>query len=416
MGHVMEESGVDAEVRPVRYATRQPIFANEGAIVGYKLHFRTDVVSHFSVADLEDDVEEGIQLSTLLSLDILCDHRLAFIGCNRNVLLQHVLALLPPDKVVAEIEPTVAADDAIYQECCDLKKAGFRIALADYSDDDPRESIAHLADFICFDLHRSSVEEIRSIIGPDRWRTSGLVATNVDTREDGEIARKLGFQFFQGSHFRKPESLRTRSAQSNRIVYLRLLQAVCQPDLDWPLIEELVKSDATIYYRFMRFANSAASGCRSEIRSVCQALGWLGDDEIRRWCRLSGMFQMSHGRPGDLMISALVRARFAELLGSVFPHNNVDVFLLGLLTLMDTILEIPIGAIIEGLPLDGPSRAFLLDHDGSLRPFFELVFAVETGAWDSVDKLCKEFRIRESFAAECYSKALAWAQAITDSI
>ncbi len=412
----MQDSCVDMEVRPVRYATRKPIFANEGTIIGYRLLFRTDVVSHFSNSDSEDNVEEAIELSTLLSLDTLCDHRMAFIGCNRNGLLQHVLALLPPDKVVAEIEPTVTADDAIYQECCELKKAGYRIALADYSDRDPREPIASLADFIFIDLHRNSLEEIQSIIGSIRWQTSRLVATNVETREDGDTARKLGFRFFQGNYFRKPESMRARSAQSNRIVYLRLLQAVCQPELDWPVIEELVKSDASIYYRFMRFANSAASGCRSEIRSVCQALGWLGDDEIRRWCRLSGMFEMSHGRPGDLMISALVRARFAELLGCGIPHDNTDFFLLGLLTLMDTILEIPMRAIIEGLPLDEPSRAFLLDHDGSLRPFFELVFAVETGAWNSVVQLCKDLRVRESFAAECYSRALAWAQDITDSI
>jgi EAL and modified HD-GYP domain-containing signal transduction protein len=326
------------------------------------------------------------------------------------------LALLPPEKVVAEIEPNVIVDDAIYQQCCDLKNDGYRIALADYSPRDPREPIAHLADFIFIDLHRTELEEIQGIIGFDRWRHSGLVATNVETREDAEYARKAGFQFCQGNYFRKPESHRTRTAQTNRTVYLRLLQAVCQPELDWNAIEELIKSDATIYYRFMRFVNSAGVGIRCEIRSVCQALGLLGDDEIRRWCRLSGMFEMSHGRPSDLLLSALVRARFAELLGKRIQHDRADLFLLGLLTLMDTILEIPMSAIINGLSLDEPSETFLLEHEGSLRPIFELVFAVEIGAWNSVIQSCRQLNVGEDLAAQCYSSAMAWAQALCDSI
>jgi len=410
------EPCIDVEVRPVRYATRQPVFATDGTSIGYRLLFRTNVVSHFSTSSSDESGSAAIEVSTLLSLDTLCDHRMAFIACNRDVLLQHGLAMLPPDKVVAEIEPNVIIDDLIYQHCCDLKNDGYRIALADYSSRDPRDTIAHLADFIFVDLRRSEPGEIQSIIGFDRWRHSGLVATNVETREDAEFARRAGFQFFQGNYFRKPESLRTRTAQTNRTVYLRLLQAVCRPELDWIAIEELVKSDATIYYRFMRFVNSAGVGIRCEVRSVRQALGLLGDDEIRRWCRLSGMFEMSHGRPGDLLLSALVRARFAELLGPRIQHDGADLFLLGLLTLMDTILEIPMSAIINGLSLDAASTTFLLEHEGSLRPIFELVFAVETGAWKAVVEWCRQLNVKEDYAAECYSKAMAWAQALTASI
>ena len=410
------ETCIDVEVSSLRYATRQPVFAADGTVIGYKLLFRTDVVNHFSTAGWDGSGTAAIEVSTLLSLDTLCDHRMAFIACNRDVLLSHGLALLPPEKVIAEIEPNVAVDDVIYQQCCDLKNDGYRVALADYGPEDPRESIAHLADFIFINLERAKLEEIEAIVGCDRWRHSGLVATNVETRELAEFARKAGFQFFRGNYFRKPESLRTRTAQANRTVYLRLLQAVSEADLDWSVIEELIKSDATIYYRFMRFMNSAGVGIRCEIRSVRQSFGLLGDDEIRRWCRLSGMFQMCQGRPGELLLSALVRARFAELLGCHLEHERADLFLVGLLTLMDTILEIPMSAIIDGLSLDDACTTFLLEHEGTLRPIFELIFAVETGAWDSVIRSCRQLRLQEQLAAECYSRAMAWAQALADSI
>ncbi|MGC1423471.1 MAG: hypothetical protein WA815_14055, partial [Terracidiphilus sp.] len=132
------EQCLDVEVRSVKYATRQPIFANEGTVIGYKLLFRTDVVSHFSASSSDESGTAAIELSTLLSLDTLCDRRLAFINCNRDVLLQRGLSLLPSQMVVAEIEPDVIVDDAIFQRCCDLKNDGYRIALADYSSGDLR--------------------------------------------------------------------------------------------------------------------------------------------------------------------------------------------------------------------------------------------------------------------------------------
>jgi c-di-GMP-related signal transduction protein len=411
----VEQQLID-EALPTRYATRQPILAADETVIGYKLLFRTDVVSHFSAADTTESARTTIDMSTLLGLDILCDNRLAFIPCNREILLQHGIAFLPPDKVVAEIQPGVTMDDGVLQACCELKNAGYKIALEEFTNNDPRQPIVHLADYVKVDLQQTPLEEIPQIVGSDRWEHTGLLATGVETRQDFEFARRAGFHFFQGYFFRKPESLRTRGARTNRVVYLRLLQAVSQPELDWMAVEELIKSDPTLYYRLLRFLNSAIVAFRGEVSIVRQALTLMGEDEIRRWCRLAGMFEMSQGRPSELLLSGVVRARFAELLGARVAHGESDLFLLGLLSLMDAILEIPMCAIIGGLSLDEDSTRLLLEHEGSLRPIWELIVAVESGAWQSVVQHCRQLEIHEEFAAQCYSSAIAWAQAITDSI
>jgi len=411
----MEQQSTD-EVRPARYATRQPILAADETVIGYKLFFRTDVVSHFSAIETSESARTTIDMSTLLGLDILCDNRLAFIACNRDLLLERGLAFLPPGRVVAEIEPSVHVDDAILEACSELKCAGYKIALDQFTSNDPRQPIVHLADYLKVDLQQTHWEEIPFIVGSDRWEHSGLLATGVETRQDFEFARRAGFHFFQGYFFRKPESLRTRSAPTNRIIYLRLLQTVSQSDLDWEAVEELIKSDPSLYYRLLRFLNSAVVAFRGEVHSVRQALTLLGEDEIRRWCRLAGMFEMSHGRPSELLLSALVRARFAELLGARIPHRDADLFLLGILSLMDAILEIPMSAIIGGLSLDEDSTKLLLEHEGNLRPFFELVVAVESGAWQSVVQGCRHFDLQEDFAAQSYSSAMTWAHSLTSTI
>lgn len=402
--------------KPTRYATRQPVLAADGTVIGYKLLFRTDIVDHFSGPAAEDSGAAAIDMSTLLGLDVLCDKRLAFIGCNRDVLLQHGLAMLPPAKVVAEIDPSVSVDDSIYQLCCDLKNDGYKIALTDFTFDDPREPLAHFADYVSVDMARTPREEMLRIAGFDRWRHSGMIATSVESREEFDFARKAGFQFFVGNFFRKPERMRTRSTPTNRVIYLRLLEAVMVEDLDWNSIEDLIKSDATIYYRLIRFLNSAALGIRCEVKTVRQALAFLGDNEIRRWCRLAGMFEMSQGRPSELMLSALIRARFLELIGKRTESSEHDLFLIGLLTQMDAVLEVPMPAILEGLHLEKEVEELLLDHTGPLQPLLDLIIAMESGLWGMVQQSCQQLGIEEDSAAAVYSSAISWAQEIQSSM
>ena len=115
-------------------------------------------------------------------------------------------------------------------------------------------------------------------------------------------------------------------------------------------------------------------------------------------------------------MSALVRARFAELVGARIEHDGADLFLIGLLSMMDAILEIPMSAVIEGLPLNEESRNFLLRHEGGLAPLYELVAAVEAGAWKLVLQSCGETGIAEEFAAGCFCEAMAWAQSLADAV
>ena len=218
------ENTLSNDARRVQFATRQPILAADETVVGYRLLFRTDVVSHFSVHAEESDARRTIDMSTLLGLDVLCDHRLAFIECDRDILLEQGLTFLPANRVVAEIGRGVEVDDAVVEACCELKNAGYRIALDGFSADDPRQAIVHLADYLKVDMRNRAWEDIPELVGPDHWKHAVLVATNVESREDFDVARRNGLQLFQGFFFRKPESLRTRTAPTNRIIYLRLLQ------------------------------------------------------------------------------------------------------------------------------------------------------------------------------------------------
>jgi EAL and modified HD-GYP domain-containing signal transduction protein len=294
-----------------------------------------------------------------------------------------------------------------------LNAAGYQLALDDFILDDPRAGLVDLMAFIKVDLKLVSLDDAAKITARYQGENCKLLAEKVETRQDFALTKKAGFQFFQGYFFRKPEMMRMLSVVTNQTVYWRLLQVVTNPELDWREVEDVIKKDATLCLRLLRYLNSAVFGLRNEIRSLRHALVILGEIELRRWCRLAVVFEMTQNRPSDLLLSALIRARFCELLGAQFDHGNTDLFLLGLLSLMDSILETPLELIVRDLPLDREIKTCLLKGTGRLATIYKLALAVESGDWNNVATLCAELLLSEEFVAQSHWDAIAWADTIT---
>lgn len=397
---------------PARFAARLPILSGGKQVFGYKLLFRSDINNYFPSMEGDAASRGVIDISSLIGLKTLANNLPAFIVTTREILIGEYLSLLPAEKVVAEIPASVAVDAEVLRACKQLKEAGFRIALSNFRADDPRKELEETAAFLKIDIKESPFADVARLAR--RYRGSGprLIAEKVETREDFEFSKNEGFSYFEGYFFRKPEMMRARGAQSNRTVFLRLLTAISRRDLDWKEIEEIVKSDPMLYYRLLRYLNSALFGLQGEVRTVGQALLILGENEVRRWCQLSGMFEMSRNKPSDLALAALVRARFAEAIASRVDCGRANLFQVGLLSLMDAILEIPMRDVLEGMPINEDERIVLEENRGPLLPVYELMLAVEAGAWPQVMVLSLELGIDEDFIARSQWSAMEWAESV----
>ena len=399
--------------RPARFAARMPILSGDEKVFGYKLLFRTDLSSVLPPFDGDEASRSVIDMSSLIGFNTLSNNLPAFIVATRATLIGDYLALLPSGNVIAEIPDSVSADPEVTRSCRELKNAGYRIALNNFRDQDPREELVETADFLKINIKITPLNDVSKLIR----RYSGLpfIAEKVETREDFEYCKSVGFSFFEGYFFRKPETMRARGAQSNRTVYLRLLGAISKPNINWIELEEIVKSDPMLYFRLLRYLNSAVFGLQSEINNVRHALTYLGENEIRRWCRLSGMLELSKNKPSDLALAALIRARFAELISDNLDCGRSDLFQIGLLSLMDAILEIPMREVLDGLPLDEAARTVLLHNKGPLSPVYELIIAVEAGIWPRVTVLSSQLGIDQELIAKSQWDAMEWAQSIVSA-
>jgi len=394
------------------FVARQPILKADEKVFGYELLFRDGIENQFTGIDVENASRSVLDSSLLMGLDLLCDSRHAFLNCSRGVLMNDYITLLPSRKTVVEILETIVVDDPVVAACRDLKDAGYLIALDDFTDNDPRTALTGLADIIKVDFRLTAPQNLAGIV--DRYgRRCQMLAEKVETQAEFRAAKKIGFMYFQGYFFCKPEMLPTSQLSPNRLNHLRMLQAASRPELNQREIEDLVKSEPSLCYRLLRYLNSSLFGLSGEIHSVRHALTMLGERETRRWLHLVAALAAGQNKTSALVLAALVRARFCELLGLKSQQRHSDLFLMGLLSLMDAILEIPMAEIMKNVSLDPESKAALLGNAGSSSAVYQLVLAQEAGDWPRVAELARHLHLTEDAVAGEHWQAMEWARQMT---
>src|SRR6185369_4111779 len=176
---------------------------------------------------------------------------------------------------------------------------------------------------------------------------------------------------------------------------------------------DVIKTEASICYRLLRYLNSAMFSFSTEIHSIRHALSLLGEREIRRWVRLVATLGAGQHKSSELVTLALVRARFCELLSPKIQYGDSDLFLLGLLSLVDAMLEIPMTTVLENIALDQETKSVLLGGASRLRPLYQLMLAQESGEWHQAGELTRQLQLNPNEVAEIYWQGVQWARQVT---
>jgi c-di-GMP-related signal transduction protein len=397
-----------------RFVARQPILDRAQHVFGYELLFRNGVEDYFN-ADPELAARSTLDSSLLFGISALCDNRRAFVNCTREVLFKDLITLLPPSQTVAEILETVEPEDRVIEACKRLKSSGYMIALDDFAPNDPRESLCEFADIIKVDVRATSVEERVGMMSRFGSGKCQMLAEKLETPEEFHQARDLGFNYFQGYFFCRPELVIGREVPASRVHYMRLLEMVSRREIDLRELEKMLKQEASISYRLLRYLNSPVFGLALEVKSIRHAMAVLGEREIRRWIRLVVTVGAAEQKCSELVLMGLARARFCELLSNR-QQSTSDLFLMGLLSVMDAILETSTEVLLEQLPVEREIKAALLGQKSSLRPLYQLMLAQESGEWAQSSSLAKQLKLTDEEVASSWWEAMHWAQEATSGV
>ncbi len=397
-----------------RFIARQPIFDHRLKVFAYELLFRGGPQNVFQPR--KDASSSVIVDSTMLfDLQTLTGHAKAFINADDNALLQGAVKLLPADRIVVEILETVVPTPEIVAACADLREAGYVLALDDFDDHAKWEPLLALARFLKVDFRASDQDVCRDMA--KRYLPQGLqmLAEKVETQSELEEARSMGYTLFQGYFFSKPIMVEGRHIPSNKLNYIRLLESVNAPDFKAEKIEEVLKQEPSLVYKLLRYLNSPLLGLRREVRSIPQAISMIGEKEFRRWVSIVTLVDMAGDKSPELIRTALTRAYFCEEVSAPIGMvaQKSDLFLMGLLSVTDAILDMPMNDVLSHLPLSAEVSTALGGGPNRLRDVLETLLAYERADWKTLSCLVAKIACHEERVPEFYLSATRRAAAIS---
>jgi c-di-GMP-related signal transduction protein len=401
----------------MKYLARQPILNRERELFGYELLFRNGIQNSCEGLDMELASTSVLDTSFLIGLEKISAGHPMFFNCPRDFLLRDYVSLFPPKSIVVEILETINPDEEIIDACKRLKERGYRIALDDFVDSDKWAPLVALADIIKVDFRQTSVKEQREIVSRHAGKKIRMLAEKVETQQEFAAAMEMGYSLFQGYFFCHPEMMAHRAMPSFKLTYVELLRAATAPEFDIQSLSVKIKYEPSLTFRLLRYLNSAFFGLRGEIHSVQHALSLLGERELRKWIAVVSVGVLADGKPDELMTVPLIRSRFCELLAPFvgIPDDSNDLFLMGLLSLMDAILDQPIDSILAEMPLRSEIKDALLRQKGQYWQLLEITIAHEQADWQKVSQLVSAIGMNEEHVSTLYLSAVDWCTALRQS-
>ncbi|MBW1951389.1 MAG: HDOD domain-containing protein, partial [Deltaproteobacteria bacterium] len=241
-----------------------------------------------------------------------------------------------------------------------------------------------------------------------------FLAEKVETHDEFQKAVDMGFEYFQGYFFSKPQVLKSRDISPSKINMIQIMAEVNKEDFGFRELEKLISRDVSVSYKLMRYINSAYYRRIQEISSIHQAIVMLGERGIRHFISLIVMAKLASDKPTELLRTSIIRARFCELLGKD-GNAELDVselFTLGLFSLIDAILDDTMENLMSRLPLSAEIKQALVSREGRLADYLELVASYETGDWETFSRIVQGVRVNEEKIPEYYIDAVSWADTL----
>lgn len=390
------------------YIARQPIYDAQLNVTAYELLFRSGkTVNKADFLDGDSATTNVIiNAITEIGMDQLVGPHRAFINLTHNHILQMAEQPMPglKERLVLEILEDVEAEEVIVEAVTKLAKNGFTIALDDFIYSDSLQPLVDLSNIIKIDLMALTDEELEAHVKKLSNGKRKLLAEKVETQEEYDNCKKLGFDYYQGYFFSKPQVIKGKSLPANKITIMKLLAELQDTESSNEKLAETISQDFTMSVRILRYINSAQFGFSKEVDSIQQAIIMIGRTTIRNLANLVSMSQIKN-KPHELLIVAMIRAKMAENIAQAVNADKEKCFTTGLFSIIDSLMNQDMELLIEGLPLAENIRSALIHNKGELGEILECVLAYESGDWEHA----KYNKLNVDQIRECYLNALSWA-------
>lgn len=390
---------------------RQPIYDRNLNVYAYELLFRSGLDNAAMFSDGDRATSHVINNAFLeFGLEKLVGRHRAFINLTRSFLTGEWELPFPRDRVVLEVLEDIEPDIDVIEAVRELRSSGHTLALDDFIYHDKLRPLIEHADIIKIDLMAVPAGELETHLEQLRDYKVRLLAEKIETLEQFEHCKDLGFDYFQGYFLSRPQVISGKAVPASGLATVRLLAELQQPEVTPEELETLISQDLGLSYKLLRYINSAFFSLPRKVDSIRQAVVYLGNRTIKTWATLL-VFCGVEDRPTDLMTIAMLRARMCQLLAEKTGESDPEVyFTAGLFSALEALLGMPLDQILAALPLSDALKCALLQHEGRLGEALRCVLEYEQTRWDSA-----RFRnLPPAEITEAYVEAARWADETTE--
>ncbi len=398
-----------------RAIARQAILDEARTVFGYELFDRSLQTNGHNAAS---DAQLLFNALSMAENETLAGRKALFVNCTHDSLAGGHLDLVAPERLVLEIPPLPLSQvDQIANHLPSLQQVqrrGFRMAFDFSILTRSYESWLPLASFIKFDLSVLKPEAVASFVKLAQAKSQArLIAEKVETHSQFTQVKELGVTLFQGYWFARPVLLEGQRVQPAQANIIRLIDLV-RKQSSTAEIEEVLKHDPMLSFNLLRFINSAGFGMRNEVTSFKHAVMLLGLNRLFKWAALLMTTSFNGNVPPAVGTTAVVRGRLMELLAleKLEAEECDNAFVVGVFSLLDTMLGMPLEAALKTVPLPTQVTDALLHHKGPLAPFLDLTIACESADDAAFADASNVLGLSSSHVNWAHLQALAWAETL----
>lgn len=380
------------ESKPVSSANqvclaRQPILDRRCNVVAYELLFRNPGAT---AAEFDNAGEATINVVTNaftnIGVETLLGGKQAYINFDATLLKSDITRIIPSDKVVVEIVESVQIDDELMRSLRRLHGEGFQFALDDFIYRKEMEPLYQFADIIKLDISLFEKESLVQQVEHFHKLKKTLLAEKVETQNEFELCRSLGFKLFQGYFFARPTLVTQDDLPVSKQHLISIMNDIME-DADSRVIEKKITRDVSVSYKLLKFVNSAGLTRGQELDSINDALTMLGRKQLYRWLSilLFSVDDSGDKQPNALFNAAIYRGRLMEIIGEKTRHKNpADLFVLGTFSYLEALLHRKLAWLLKGMLIPVPIKDALLKNEGEYWPYLELVVGLDKGDFGEV--------------------------------
>lgn len=393
---------------------RQQILDRNLNIYAYELLFRGQGLD---LNDREEATQATNQIITdaiiEMGINNIVDEHRAFINFTTHNILEKTPLSLPKERIVIEVLENVRIDLRIINNLREMSHQGYLIALDDFVFTEEWKPLVEFADIIKLDVLEMGEAKVRDAIAqlaPYKNRIK-ILAEKVESHSEYEYLRELGCDYFQGFFFSKPNLVEGKRMGVNQLAAVRLLTTINSPNVEFDELAKVISEDVGLSYKLLHYINSAFFSIPTKIESINQAIAYLGMNELKRWINILMLSSLSD-KPAVVMQNALIRGKMCELLAKLVGQKTENFFLIGMLSSLDSILDISLAEALEQLPLGDDISQAILNHTGIGGEALSCVLGYERWEMGAITFA----NVNQTQIGEAYIESINWATKVMSNV